>query len=393
MRLSSVLLGAASVPLVYLIGVRTLGKRPALLGAALLSLSPFAVFYSSEARAYTMMMFFVAASMLALLVAVQRSSARWWVALGLNSVAALYTHYTAVFAIAVLPAWALVAVPRVRRPVVLTYGAVVLAYLPWLPYLNPSPLLVGAIGMLYPFSAGHVAESTLRALAGLPFGPISRFPGSVGLVALSLVAVAVVAGAVLSMSRPRDASGRSRGRIVLLIAVGVATPLALLIYSAFDTNLYVARNLTASLPAALLLIAGALTRLPPAVGGSAAALLLTVFIAGNIALLGPLKRPATKDAARFVDARASAHDVVAEASVFASRGPLSRPSRVYLNRPLRPLDLSGGVFEEARQRRTRVFVIGPTLQPDQPPDDFVRVDERTWNGLYPVSVRVYRPRR
>jgi len=392
-RLPSVLLGSASVPLVYLIGTWTLGRRSALLGAALLALSPFAVFYSSEARAYMTMMFFVVVSMLTLLLALQRSSARWWISLGLASVAALYTHYTAVFAIAALPAWAVVTVPKARRPLFLTYGAVVLAYLPWVPNLNPSPLLVGAIGALYPFSAGQVAESTLRALVGPPFGPLNLFPGPLGFVALSLVSIAVIAGGAVAIWRPREPSGGSRRRAILLIAVALATPLGLLLYSALETNLYSARNLTASLPAALLLIAAALTRLPPAAGRSAAAVLLMLFIAGSFELLGPLKRPPTKDAAHFVEVRAAANDVVAEASVFASRGPLSRPSRVYLNRPLRPLDPRGVVFEAARQRRARVFVIGPTSQPDRPPGDFQLLDGRTWNGLYPVSVRVYGQRR
>jgi mannosyltransferase len=392
-RLPSVLLGSASVPLVYVIGTRTVGRRPALVGAALLALSPFAVFYSSEARAYMTMMFFVVVSVLLLLLALERSSVRWWVGLGIASVAALYTHYTAVFAIAALPAWAVVTVPRARRPVLLTYGAVVLAYVPWLPFLNSSPLLVEAIGALYSFSAAHVAESTLRALVGLPFGPLERFPGPLGFLALSLLGVALIAGAATSIRRPRAPSAGSRQRATLLIAVALATPVALLVYSALETNLYVPRNLTASVPAALLLIGAALTRLPPAAMWSAASVLLTVFVVGCIELLGPMKRPATKDAAAFVEANAFPEDVIGEASVFGSRGPLARPSRVYLNRPLRPLVPRGGVFEAARRRGARVFVIGPTSHPAKPPGDFGRVYERTWNGLYPVSVRVYGPRR
>ena len=47
-RLPSLLLGTATVPLTYLIGVRTLGSRAGVFAAALLAVSPFAIFYSER---------------------------------------------------------------------------------------------------------------------------------------------------------------------------------------------------------------------------------------------------------------------------------------------------------------------------------------------------------
>jgi hypothetical protein len=49
---------------------------------------------------------------------------------------------------------------------------------------------------------------------------------------------------------------------------------------------------------------------------SAASVLLTVFVVGCNELLGPMKRPATKDAAAFVEANALPEDAIGEVSVF-----------------------------------------------------------------------------
>lgn len=54
LRLPSVLLGAAAVPLVYLLARRWLSRRSALLAAAFLALSPLHIRYSREARAYAL---------------------------------------------------------------------------------------------------------------------------------------------------------------------------------------------------------------------------------------------------------------------------------------------------------------------------------------------------
>ena len=67
LRVPSLVLGTAAIPLTYLIGLRTVGRSGALIGAALLALAPFAVFYAGEARAYATLVFFVALSTLALL--------------------------------------------------------------------------------------------------------------------------------------------------------------------------------------------------------------------------------------------------------------------------------------------------------------------------------------
>ena len=52
LRAPSLVAGAVTIPLVYAVGVRTVGRRAAIVAAALTALSPFMVYYSAEARGY-----------------------------------------------------------------------------------------------------------------------------------------------------------------------------------------------------------------------------------------------------------------------------------------------------------------------------------------------------
>ena len=56
-RLPSLLAGTALVPLAYLIGRRTVGRTAGVVGAAILTLQPYSVFYATEARAYATVAF------------------------------------------------------------------------------------------------------------------------------------------------------------------------------------------------------------------------------------------------------------------------------------------------------------------------------------------------
>ena len=100
LRAPSLIAGALTIPLVYLLGLRTVGHRAALVAAALTTFSPFMIYYSAEARGYGLMMVLVLGSTLCLLNAVEDGRSRWWwAAYAACTCAAVYTHYTSVFAL------------------------------------------------------------------------------------------------------------------------------------------------------------------------------------------------------------------------------------------------------------------------------------------------------
>ena len=119
-------LGATTtVPLVYVLGTRTVGRRAGVVGAGLFALSPMATFYATEARAYALMMLLVVLSTLALLRALDTNEARWWAAFAVAVIAAMYTHYTCIFVLATQAGWALFTRRDRLRPLLIAYSAAV----------------------------------------------------------------------------------------------------------------------------------------------------------------------------------------------------------------------------------------------------------------------------
>ena len=94
--------------------------------------------------------------------------------------------------------------------------------------------------------------------AATPTSPSSDLPGRVGLVAAGGRRARRSASATLWSAR-RPARRRSA---CLLVALALATPVGLVIYSQVGTGIFAPRNLTASIPAACLVAGWLLARLP-----------------------------------------------------------------------------------------------------------------------------------
>ena len=63
LRFIPALLGVLTIPLIYLVGKEFMDRNIGIIAAAAFAFSPFLIFYSQEARAYSMMLFFVTFSM------------------------------------------------------------------------------------------------------------------------------------------------------------------------------------------------------------------------------------------------------------------------------------------------------------------------------------------
>jgi hypothetical protein len=412
LRLPSVLLGAATVPLIYAAGRLAVGERAALWGAALWTLSPFALFYGIEGRAYATLAFFVALSTLAGL-------RRWWVLYAVAVCAALYSHYTAVFVLAAQAAWLWLARPQARRPLLLATGAAALAFVPWLPLLAEQQRDESAtvIGALYPVTLRSVGDALARQLCCHPYVGARDLPGPAGLVLLGAGGVAVVAGNLWWRRKARPAGGRAAGASggLLVALLAAATPAGLLLYSAAGTDLFAPRNLTASLPALCLLLGRLIARLPARAGLAAGGLVAAGLLVGTVISLGPSKqRPDLRGAAALIDARAGARDLYLESLLSLSDAPELRAAlRINFDRPhtaAAPLEFrrQGGRLRAVADRSVwlaaadgrRVFVVAPELRdvtgvPVPPPELAGRVrreDTRRFPGIYAIDVAVYGPR-
>ncbi|MCK9278517.1 MAG: glycosyltransferase family 39 protein [Methanoculleus sp.] len=102
LRLLPALLGVLTIPAIYIIGKEFRDKNVGLIAAALLTFSPFHIFYSQEARAYAPMLFFFSLALLFYVRASRSNEVRSWVLFGVFSAVAFWMHFYAVVPVAVL---------------------------------------------------------------------------------------------------------------------------------------------------------------------------------------------------------------------------------------------------------------------------------------------------
>jgi 4-amino-4-deoxy-L-arabinose transferase-like glycosyltransferase len=133
LRLLSAAAGIATIPVVWLLTRDMTGNRlTADLAATLLALNPLHLWYSQEARPYSLLLFFSCCALLALERAAQTNSARYWILFTLSSALAFLTHTTAVLLAAIAWGWMLSA-PGKRhliRPLLASSVAAVLLCTP-----------------------------------------------------------------------------------------------------------------------------------------------------------------------------------------------------------------------------------------------------------------------
>jgi mannosyltransferase len=234
LRSLSALLSTATVPVVYLLARRLLGRAPAVAATLLVVISPFHVRFAQEARMYALLAFNASLALLALAYLLTGDRRRrWWGIFVLFSALTLLSHSTAVlylFAVnAAVAAAALLARREAGRPALLALprlrdwllaqGAIVLIWALWLPsyvvqvrrvdadFWIPAPTLRSVVGaaatMLGYFDSPQWMGLWLAAVVALLLGVVAlaHRPALLALVAL-LVVVPFAAELLVSLRRP-----------------------------------------------------------------------------------------------------------------------------------------------------------------------------------------------
>ena len=317
LRVISLLAGVASIPLTYLFGVRTVGQRAALVGAALIALAPFQIFYATEGRAYALAMFFCLLAALTLVIALESDGYGWWIAYGLSVAAAAYTHYTTGFVLMALFAWAFLARPHARIPLtVATVGAAVL-FIPWLPEFldDRHEPAASAIQLLHPLTFRNAADDLLHWSTGHPFINAQDLPGPVG---IWLMIAAVVAGAIGVALRLRSRDGERwwpmPGGLTLVVVLAAAAPVGAALEHILGPTIFSTRNIITS-SFGLALAAGVLVTAGPKPWRIAApTLLLAGFAIGGVMMLDTQnRRPDTAGVVDYIEQNGPPDAPVADA--------------------------------------------------------------------------------
>ncbi len=407
LRLPSLVAGIATLPLVYALGLRTVGRWAAVLGTAVTALLPFQIYYSTEARAYGVMMFLTAASTLCLLLALERGGWRWWALYAVCSAGAFFSHYTCAFVLGAQLLWVLVFHPSARRAAILANVGAGVLLAAWVPgMLNDfrSPTTV-ILSDLSPFSPGAVRTDLTHWALGYPYtklATLAQIPGRPAVVLLVGATLLALAGVALAGWRRRPALRELDRRVLLVGLLTLATPVCEAVYSAVDTHIFGVRNLASSwVPGALLfgwLVWASGRRIAPA---AAALALVGLGLAGASMLHDSHQRPHYGQAADYVDAHARAGDVVIDQTGELSPGPFTafdvavdRPLTIV--RALAPqershpfglsdpyVSLSQASAEAARMARGRIFVVaGDGTDSYLSAAGFQRLTVRGWDGMY-----------
>lgn len=403
-RMPSFLLGTAAVPLTYLLGLRTIGRPGAAIGAAVLAVSPFAVRHSTDARPYATLMFFAVLSTLLLLWAASSGRRLAWVLYVPAACALVYTHYFGAFVLLAHAGWALwVCRSRLRAPLV-AFAAVGVGFLPWLPSFLDQPHSTSDLAAAVPLRLRWIADEALGLLPGTGFYPWREIPGrTVTLVLVAVVGLAVVAAALLLSARASERRRPSDG-VLLLAALAVTTPLGLLLFSAGGDNVWLSRYLGPALPSLALLLGWVVASLPRPAAVAVAALAIAVPAVGTFKTFGDdYRRAGFKDAARFIERSASPDDVVVEffLSSEAADKKFKYVSPIDLNfhekhrTVVASLESAQRVFRDPPPGG-RVFVAGIEsgffrLPRPEPADRLEVVEQRVFRGDSPVAVYVYEP--
>jgi mannosyltransferase len=317
-RLPSLLFGTATVPLMFVLGRRVGGDRVGLLAATFIALSPFAIFYSTEARTYALLMFLVTVSTLSLLQGVQDRRLRWWVLYAVASCAALWAHYTSAFVIGISALWAAWAHRGALRPVMVAFVAIGIGYLPWLPGFLEQRQNDEGLAVIAAFTSltwEQVLEFPVRMLFGHPFLGLETLPGRVGLILIFIFAASAVALIVTRSATPGRVVPFLRSPLGLMLLLALATPVGLLLYDVLGSTLYGTRNLSSSLPALAVMVAFALSWLATIVSLRLAVPALVVVML--VLALGAVdtvrdeyRRPPTREVAHYLDEVAGGDPVV-----------------------------------------------------------------------------------
>jgi mannosyltransferase len=102
LRFIPALLGVLTIPLIYLVGKEFIDRNTGILAATAFAFSPFLLFYSQEARAYSMMLFFVTFSLVFYFRALKSNDFTNWALFGVFSALAFWSHFYALVIIGAL---------------------------------------------------------------------------------------------------------------------------------------------------------------------------------------------------------------------------------------------------------------------------------------------------
>jgi hypothetical protein len=282
LRSLSALVGVLAVPMAFTAASKLVSRRTGLVAAALVAFNPYLIWYSQEARAYSLAVLLTGAGLWAFACVRAQPTGRSLAAWTIISALALATEYYSFLVILPEALW-LLYLHRRRRGLWVSLGALAVC---------AAPLLWFAISQNATGHASWIGPIPLGPRVGQIFPQFLVGYGSPAYAVLTRVAeAAALIGVVLLFTRA-DRVARSGAALAGGIAVAGLVLCLLLVAGGIDD--LISRNvITLWMPAAMAVAGGLAATRPRHVGLAAAAVLcgIGVAAAGAVAFDRSLQRP------------------------------------------------------------------------------------------------------
>jgi mannosyltransferase len=285
-----------SIPLIYNLGKVLLSERAGWWAAVVLALNPFHVFFSQEARPYTLLMFLALLAMYVFVKLTRRITAGLLVALTVAHALLLLTNLFGLLIPFVQFIFMITDLRRHRRLFRRWYVVNIIAVIPLLLW----------------YGYGYIARGSLRfSAAWMPLTTIVDLPLTLQNFLLGNLegfhVLIVVAAGVLLVWALRRTPKPARKMLLLWLF-----PIVIVWLVGTRRNIYGDRYLIVTLPALLLLFGYALSVLPRRVGLAIRAVAVVILLIGVVQVYSsPLyRKDQWREAARWVAANEQARDAI-----------------------------------------------------------------------------------
>ena len=265
LRLPSMIFGVLSILLVFLVGARLYSHWEGLVSAALMAVLWCPVYFSQDARPYSMLLAFTLLSSYLLIHVIDglRGGARLPRAASIGYVASAavcaYTHYFGLFLVALQGLLCLVLLARSRRALAragLLYLALAVIFAPWIPvtleHLGRGPIWIGKPNEGFVFTSVEFIEFLFNRSAAAR---------NIVLVFLFLLLAHLHARIIMSPNRNGLRRALLSGEFALFLWFAVPF-IAIYVKSLVSVPVLTYRNLIISLPAICLLLPRTLALVP-----------------------------------------------------------------------------------------------------------------------------------
>ncbi|HZE05593.1 MAG TPA: glycosyltransferase family 39 protein, partial [Solirubrobacteraceae bacterium] len=399
LRSFSAVASTLTIPVMWLIGRRLVCDRAGLIAALLTAVSPLLFWYAQEARSYSLLLLFSAIALLAFVRALQAPTRGRVLAWSLACALALATHYYAAVMIAAEGVYLALVLWRRR---LLTVDRIVLGAGPVVAVgAGLTPLLISQNNGRASFIATQEGSLPYRIVELAKEDLIGQGQPEKAL----LTAIGVVFVLVALWLLMRRAGPRSRRAALTMAAVGACGVAIAIVVSVAATDYFDTRNLMATWPALILVVAIGLAAARARRVGTlvtAGLVVLSLVCVWNIISMPRFQRPDWRGAAQAMGPSSSTRAIVTD---IQSQVPLTPYLRrlavdpaageavrevdlIWLWRasqwgplgPITPRPLAG--FAPPQVIRTSSYVVlryrAATPRPESP---------ATLNALYPLPAR------